>query len=79
MIEEPFVGNKDPMSLPHPHSTIHIPSVREHLTRVEQLLGDNVALQGEQVASWLAFICNLVQDLDTKAHMFSTAMESCQA
>lgn len=47
MAEEAFAGNKDVMSLPHPHSTVHLPLKRERIVNMEQLLGDEDVLQGE--------------------------------
>lgn len=46
---------------------------------MEQLLGDKGALQGEQVAPCLAFVCDLMKDLAAEAQGFSIVLENCQA
>lgn len=77
MAEEASNGDKDALSLPHPCSTIHHPSTQEQVTCVEHLLGDEDELLGEQMFPYLASVHDQV--LSTKAQVFATALESCQA
>lgn len=56
------MGNEDPVLVPHLRSTVSFLSTQDCVARVELLLGDEAALEGEQVVPYLAVIRDLVKE-----------------